>query len=168
MVENTKEEGGLEVWRGRPMSETKGWGCSSSSSRSSVQGATHILVRNNLNAEHVASGLENLLENILRHAGVQTTDIQSSLVGFGSSPAHIATRTGRGHHVARQGRGDGRRNRVRILRNDHGGTWRRGHMGRVGLAVALSVVLLVLSSRGLRGRWQRGGGRSGSVLSHRV
>lgn len=117
----------------------------------------------------MASGLENLLENILCDAGVQTTDVESSLVGLGGSSAHITTRTSGGHHVAGHGRGDGRRDWVRILRNHHGGPWRRGHVGGVGLAVALgAIILLVLSSSGLRGRRQRRRGGSGSVLGHRV
>ena len=61
--------------------------------------ATHILVWDNLDTNHVASCLEDLLENVLCHSGVETADVKSSLVGLRRSPADVAARTGGRHHA---------------------------------------------------------------------
>lgn len=131
---------------------------------------TYILIGNDLDADHVARGLKNLFKNILRHSWVQSTDVEGSLVGLGGRATNVATSASGRHHVAGHGRSDGRGDRVRVLRDDHRRSrWGR-HVRRVGLAIALGTIeLLVLStSSRLRGRRQRGCGRSGSVLSHRV
>lgn len=108
---------------------------------------THVLIRNDLNADNVSSSLKNLFQDILSDPGVQTANIKSSLVWLWGSPAHVPAGAGWGHHVSRHRRGDRRGNRIGILRDHNRRARGRRHMGRIGLTVALSpVVLLAWSS----------------------
>jgi len=132
--------------------------------------ATHILVRDYLDAKHVAGGFEDLLKDVLRDPGVQTTDVEGSLVGLGRSTTNISSSASGRHHAAGHGRSHGSGDRVGVLWDDHRRPRGRRHVRRVGLAIALgAIVLLVLStSSRLGNRRQRGRGRSRSVFSHRV
>ena len=129
---------------------------------------THILVGDDLHADHVASGFKDLLEDVLSDPRVQPTHIQGSLVWFRSRSADISTSACGGHHInSGHGRGHGGGNRIGILGNYHRGTRGRGHMGLVALAIALrSIVLLGLTDSGLRRGGERRGSRGLSVFSH--
>ena len=123
---------------------------------------THILVRNDLHAEHVACGFKDLLQDVLSHPWIQSTHVESSLVRFGGGSAHIASSACRRHHIASGHGGHGGRYRIGILGNDHRGTRGRGHVRWGALAVALSSIVLLIDSRRL---WQRSS-RCLSVFSH--
>lgn len=120
---------------------------------------TYILVGNDLHADHVASCLKDLLEDVLSDPRIQPTHIQGSLVWFRSRSADISTSACGGHHSnSGHGRGYGRRDRIGILGNYHRRARGRGHVGLVALAIALrSIVLLGLTDSGLRRRGKRRG-----------
>jgi hypothetical protein len=59
---------------------------------------THILVRDDLHVLHVSGCFEDLFEDIFRDPGVQTPNIESSLVGLRRSTADGAARR---HHVSK-------------------------------------------------------------------
>lgn len=61
---------------------------------------TYILVRDDLHTEHVAAGLENLLEDVLSHSRIQSSNVESSLVGLWSRSADISSGAGGGQHGA--------------------------------------------------------------------
>jgi hypothetical protein len=52
--------------------------------------ATHILVGNNLNVLHMASGLEDLTQDILGDTLIQAANVQRPLVRFRSSASKAA------------------------------------------------------------------------------
>ena len=52
--------------------------------------SSHVLIWNNLHILHVSSSLEYLAKDILCNSWVQSTYIQRTLVGFGSSTADEA------------------------------------------------------------------------------
>jgi hypothetical protein len=56
------------------------------------------LVRDNLDALDVASGLENLAQNVLGDTGVQASDIQCPLVRLRRSTARGVTSSAGGRH----------------------------------------------------------------------
>lgn len=129
---------------------------------------THVLVWNNFDAQDMAGSFEDLLQNILRDPGVETTNVEGSLVWLRSGPTHKST-AGGGHHAARHRRGDRRGNRIGVLRDHHWRTRRWWHVRGIGLAIALRGIVLLLAgstSRALRRLWEGGGRRSGHVLSH--
>lgn len=113
----------------------------------------------------MARGFEDLFEDILSHPGVQTTDVESSLVRLRGRPAHKPTRAGRRHHVPGHRRGDGGRDRVGILRNHHGRARRRRHVGRIRRSVTLRAIVM-LSGGSRRSLRDVRGSRGGNVISH--
>ena len=58
------------------------------SDRSCIE--TYVLVRDDLNTLNVSGGLEDLLEHFLGDSRVQTTNVESSLVGLRSGTARTA------------------------------------------------------------------------------
>ncbi len=53
--------------------------------------STHILIRNDLDTDHVAGGVEDLLQNIFSHPSIETTHIKRSLVRLWCSSANDTT-----------------------------------------------------------------------------
>lgn len=98
----------------------------------------------------MASGLEDLAQDVLSNTRVQASDVQRSLVRLGRSPARsIASSAGGGHDTTRHGRADRGRDGVGVLWDDHRGERRRRH-------VLLSAALLAIVARGSSGgRWRR-------------
>lgn len=131
--------------------------------------AAYILVGNDLDTLHVPGGFKDLPQDVFGDASIKTSNIQSALVWFGSSPTDKAAGAGRGHHVAGHRRGDRRRNRIGVLGDhDRGKRWWR-HMCRICLPVALGPIELLLTRGTCRGLGRgRKGRRSGGlgVLSH--
>jgi hypothetical protein len=114
------------------------------------RGTAYILVRNDLDILDMSSCLEDLPENILRHALVKAADVERPLVGLRRRSTDAA---GRGEDTAdvlrSSRRGDGGRDRVVVLRNvqrrrgnslavlpavEARGTriWLRGQLARIG------------------------------------
>ena len=149
---------------------------------------TYILIRDDLHILDMAGGLEDLAQDILSDALVQAADVQSSLVRLrrGTAEAGAAWR----HHAAvfhaavfhaavfhatvfhatvlhatvfttRHGRGDGCRDRVRVLGDVQR---RRSHMGWVALAI-LAALEASRPRIGLRRR-QLGRSWGSSSVSH--
>jgi hypothetical protein len=137
-------------------------------SKQTICGRTYILVWNNLDTLHVASGLKNLLQDILRDSWIQTSHVQGPLVWLGCRSTYIPAGVRRRHHVSRHRRRDCCRNRVGILWNHHGRQRWWWHVGWI-LAIPLRGIKLRLT-RGARGglerrrKGRRGG--CGRVLSH--
>lgn len=100
----------------------------------------------------MSSGLEDLTKHVLSDPRVESSHIQSALVGLGSrATGHIARlAAGRGHGVARHGGANGRGNGVVVLRDDDGGERRGRH-------VLLGLRLVVVAGR------TAGGGRRGEL-----
>jgi len=113
----------------------------------SPSGHTHVLVRDDLHALHVAGRLEDLLQHVLGHAGVQAADVEGALVGLRGG-------TTRGGAVGRGDGAEGRRHAVVVRRNIQ----RRRHVGATGLG----PVGEASGGRGGEcGRWGCGGGGIG-------
>jgi hypothetical protein len=103
--------------------------------------STYILIRNDFDVLDMPRSFKDLPENILRDPRVQSPNIQRTLVRFWRGSADKPTSTSRRHNSAttRHGRGDSCRDRVGVLRNDHGSKRRWRHMRRVALvAIALA------------------------------
>lgn len=102
---------------------------------------TNVLVRNNLNALDVTSGLEDLAQDVLGDSRVQATHIQSSFVRLGSRTTRDIPSAAAGgrHDVCAHGRADGRRDGIRVLRDDDG-RQRRGRHVLLGLARSTPIV----------------------------
>src|SRR3569833_1937977 len=128
--------------------------------------STYVLVGDDLDILHMARRLEDLAENILGHARVQTPDIQSPLVRLRrGTPSKGATAAGRhdaalvaAAHGGRDGGGDGIVVLWDVLR-------RRRHVRAARAAILAAVEA---GSTGIRlGRWRQvGRRRRGDVLSH--
>jgi hypothetical protein len=120
-----------------------------------------ILVRDDLNTLDVTGRLENLTKHVLGDPRIQPTNIQGSFVRFrGGATRDVAWSTaGRRHDIGAHRRANGRRDRVRILRDDDGRKrwWRHVLL----LALVASIV-----ARGPRDGWRRHSSRSGSRISH--
>ena len=102
---------------------------------------THVLIRDDLNALNMASGLKDLAQHILRDAGVQSSHVQRPLVRFRGCTASIGGSAGGRHDAAlvsasTHGRGDGRRDGVVVLRDMER---RRRHMRWIGTALPVFV-----------------------------
>ena len=100
----------------------------------------HVLVGDDLDVLNVAGRLKDLAEDVLGNPLVETAHIERPLVGFrGRAPGKGGGAGGRHHPalVAANGRGDGSRNGVVVLRNVER---RGGHVALVG--AILAVVLL--------------------------
>ena len=122
---------------------------------------TYVLVRDDLDILNVTSSFEDLTQNILSDARVQTTNIQGSLVGLRGGAANEGTGTAGGCHIiAGHGRGDSGRNWIGVGRDVQR---RRRHVALVGGAV-LTIFVSGSTSIGLRGRRQLGA-RS-NVIGH--
>lgn len=113
-------------------------------------GRTYVLVWDDLHALHVSSGLEDLLQDVLGHARVKTSNVKGSFVGFGRSSADLTTSTGRGEDVAKLFR-----DRIVVLRDVE----RRDRRGR---HVATRAILIGAGARSLAcggvGRQRRNAG----------
>lgn len=118
------------------------------------RGFPYILVGDNLDVLDMASGLKDLTQHVLGDPLIQTANVEGPLVGLRRSSSEAG---GRGENPtavdARSGRGDGRRDWVRVLRNMEG---RRGEVSWVALAV--------LGGRGAHARLRRG--RNSASVSH--
>ena len=105
--------------------------------------STYVLVRNDLDILNMACRLEDLTQDIFGHALVQSANVESTFVGLRCG-ATKGGGGGRGHQTAvisgGHGRGDGSRDRVRVLRNM---LWRWREVGWVCLAI-----LATFKSRG--------------------
>lgn len=114
----------------------------------------HILVWDNLDVLDMARGLKDLTQHVLSDPLIQSANVEGPLVGLRRSSSEAG---GWGENStavdARSGRGDGRRDWVRVLRNMEG---RRGEVSWVALAV--------LGGRGAHARLRRG--RNGASVSH--
>lgn len=111
------------------------------------KGKGYILVGDDLHTLDMTGGLEDLLQDILGHPWIKSSNVQSSLVWLGGGPAYISTSTGRGHHVPGHRGRDSGWNRIGVLWNHNRRTRRGWHMGRIGLAVALRRIILLTRSR---------------------
>jgi len=109
------------------------------------------LVRDDLDALDVAGGLENLAQHVLGDSGVQSTDVQGSLVGLGGSAArHVAgLAAGWGHWVAGHRGADGGGDGVGVLRDDD-----RGQRGGRHVLLLLLLALVAIVAGGAA-RWGR-------------
>lgn len=87
----------------------------------------------------MAGRLKDLLQDVFGDSGVKTTHVERSLVGLGSRTSDKTSTGCRRRDAGRQGRRDGGRDRVSILRNDY-----RGQRGR---HVATSSILLLAGYR---------------------
>lgn len=129
---------------------------------------THVLVGNDLDTLDMAGRLKYLSQDIFRDTCIQASYVQGAFVWLRGSSTHVAASSGRRHHIPRHWGGDGGRDWVGVLGNNHWGKrWRR-HMRRVALAITLGVVKLLLTRSAGRslGRWRkRRSGRWG-VLCH--
>lgn len=103
----------------------------------------------------MASGLKDLTQHVLGDAGVQASHIQGAFVRLGRGAARDIARSsaGRRHDVRAHGGADGRRDGVRVLRDDDGREWRRGHV-LLGLAGSTAIVARC-TGRGRRRRHLR-------------
>lgn len=120
------------------------------------------LVRDDLNALDVASGLEDLTENIFGHTRVESTNVQSPFVRLRGGTARSvagASSAGRRHDSTRHGRADSSRDGVRVLRDDDRSEGGRRHV----LSVAL---LAIVARRTSGGRWRRQVGARGCRVGH--
>ena len=118
-----------------------------------IRRLTYVLIRNDLDADDMASSLKDLFQDILGDARVKTTNVQGPLVWFRGSPAYETTGAGGRHHISGHRRGNGGRDGVGVLGNHHGRAGRRWHVGRIGLTIALGrIVLLVGGSSRVLGR----------------
>lgn len=128
---------------------------------------TYVLVRNDLDVLNMAGRLENLAQDVFCDAGVQASNIQSTLVRLRSSAATERAAAGRRHNAAlvaasAHRRGDRGRDRVRVLRDVQRG---RRHVGGVRGSVLAVLVAWSTGVRLGRGR-QLTRGRGRSVVSH--
>lgn len=116
----------------------------------------------------MSCGLEDLPQNVLRHAWIQAANVESPFVRFGCSTTHVTTGAGGRHHVARHGRRDRGRNWIGVLRDDDGGEGRRWHVGRDSLTIALGAIKMLLARRASRrlGDLGQGRGRRRCVFGH--
>ena len=116
---------------------------------------SNVLVRNDLDALDVAGGLEDLAQDVLGDARVQASHIQCAFVRLGGGAARDVARPSAGgrHDVCAHGRADGRRDGIRVLRDDDGCERRRGHV-LLRLAGGAAVVARG-AGRGRRGRHLR-------------
>lgn len=108
------------------------------------------LVGDDLDALDMASGFEDLTQNVLGDPRVQTTNVQCPLVRFRRSTARgVASSAGGRHDTTRHGRADRSRDGIGVLWDDHRGERGRRH-------VLLSAALLAIVARGASGgRWRR-------------
>ena len=142
-------------------------------------GFTHVLVGNDLDILDVTSGLEDLSQDVLGDAGVEAANVESALVGLGSSAAAEGVAGAGGRHdaaritVPTHGRRNRRRDGIGVLGNVQR---RRRHV--CGIRVVVLTVLVTgrtcvwlrwrgeLSGGGRRasvshvGKWSRGSGRN--------
>jgi hypothetical protein len=128
---------------------------------------THVLIRDDLDTDDMSSSFEDLLQYILRDPRVEATNVESPFVWFRGCTTHISASASWGHHIPRHRRGDSGRDRVGVLRDNHGRSGRRWHVGGIGLAISLGCIVLLVrgSSRRLRRRMGRRS-RSRHVIRH--
>ena len=124
--------------------------------------SAHVLVGNNFDVLHMASGLKDLSEHVFSNAGIQATNVQCPLVWFGRRPSDKASSTvGRHHSIFSHRRSYSGRDGVCVLRDDD---WRKRwgwHMS------ALRVAILISRRTGRGGRRRELGVRGrGSVVCH--